>query len=34
MTTRSDPAACTADLYDEYGDALDSRDVQFRQFGA
>jgi regulator of ribonuclease activity A len=33
VTTMSDPAA-TADLYDEHGDALESCDVQFRQFGA
>ena len=32
MTTTSDPA--TADLYDEYEEALDSCDLQFRQFGA
>jgi regulator of ribonuclease activity A len=32
VTTTSDPT--TADLYDEHGDALDSCDVQFRQFGA
>ena len=31
MTPMSDPA--TADLYDEHGDALQSCDVQFRQFG-
>jgi regulator of ribonuclease activity A len=34
MTTTSDSAVSTADLYDEYGDALDSCDVQFRHFGA
>lgn len=31
MTTASDPG--TADLYDEHGDALQSCDLQFRQFG-
>jgi regulator of ribonuclease activity A len=31
VTTESDVA--TADLYDEYGDALQSCDVQLRQFG-
>lgn len=27
------PTVATADLYDEYGDALQSCDLQFRQFG-
>src|SRR5918994_531120 len=31
MSTTSEPA--TADLYDEHGEALQSCDVQFRQFG-
>jgi regulator of ribonuclease activity A len=31
MSTTSEPA--TADLYDEHGDALQSCDLQFRQFG-
>ena len=38
MTATSDPAVSstvsTADLYDEHGDALESCDTQFRQFGA
>ena len=37
MTATSDPAVSTADLYDEHGDehgdALESCDTQFRQFG-
>ena len=31
--TMSTPAVSTADLYDEYGEALQSCDLQFRQFG-
>ena len=33
MTTPSDPTIATADLYDTYGDALQSCDLQLRQFG-
>ena len=33
MATVPEPLFSTADLYDEHGDALQSCDVQFRQFG-
>jgi regulator of ribonuclease activity A len=32
-TARAALSAATADLYDEFGEALDSCDTQFRQFG-